>query len=162
MCVIETPKIYTFEDITTELVEIFAGVASATYLKPQNQELFELLADKEFLDDWLINSLDENIADIISDLANTVDDKEADSKIQSYLKMLANLRSQTELYHLTFVHEDSTVDYVSRPYEQNQGVQDLYDWIDWDGYAEQKFSDCETVELNYPEIGFSGTWYYTE
>lgn len=153
-----SPKIYTFEAIVAQLAEVFAGLATATYLKPHNKELFESLADKEFLEDWLINSLDENMDEIIEGFRNSVDDEVEDNKIQEYLKMMNELRIETDLFAIVFVHSDSDEDYMREKYKDNTDIQNIQNHIDWEGLADEEFEDWDAIGLNYPAIGFTGTW----
>lgn len=156
---IQSPKIFTFDNLVAQMAEIFQGLSAATFLKPDSQELYESLADAEYLADYLSNSFGEHTPFVMEQIANIVDDQQANDAIVSYYNLFKQLHDAYHNYfEMTLIHPDSLEAYVRPLLEGSEQVQSISNHIDWTAITEEHAQNAEYIEFNYSNINFVGKW----
>lgn len=157
---IKEPKIFTVANLSTTLAEIFQGIQRHEIQRQEHAELFQSFTESDFLEDWLVNSVNEGFDSIIAQFKGTVQDEKTDQIIQQYFKLIGDLNTHTDNpFLVAIVHENARTDYVRSRLIAHTEIANIQNHIDFDGIAEDDFSEATEIELNFPEIGFAGTWY---
>lgn len=158
-------KAFTFDNLIAAMAELFEEAAPLlkNYAKPDGDDelLYQLFADKAFLTDWIINSIEENYDVVVESFRNTVkEDPALDEKIISYFYLFKSIHDQVDdLYSILLVSENDLLEFTKEKHLQDESVKKIENVVDWDKLTEQYKEELHKVELNFPNINFTGTWY---
>lgn len=157
-------SVFTFDNLMAAMVELFEEAAPSlkNYTKPDGDDelLFLLFTDQEFLTDWIVNSIEENYDEIVESFRNTLKDKELEEKIISYFKLLKSIHNQVDnLYTVLLVSEDSMLGFTKEKHLEQEAVKKIQNSVDWEKLTEEYKEELNKIELNFPNINFVGTWY---
>lgn len=157
-------SVFTFDNLMSAMVELFEEAAPSLkkYTQPDGDDelLFQLFTDQEFLTDWIVNSIEENYDEIVESFRNTLEDKALEEEIISYFKLLKSIHDQVDdLYTVLLVSEDSMLDFTKEKHLEQEAVQKIQNAVDWEKLTEEYKEELNKIELDFPNINFVGTWY---